>query len=74
MMRQWKLALATGIAATSICLPAMAADKKLNVIASFSILGDMAQKVGGDRIELRTLVGPNGDAHVYEPKPSDAIA
>ncbi|MGW6780528.1 zinc ABC transporter substrate-binding protein AztC [Brucella pseudogrignonensis] len=74
MMRQWKLALATGIAVASICLPAMAADKKLNVIASFSILGDMAQKVGGDRIELRTLVGPNGDAHVYEPKPSDAIA
>ncbi len=74
MMRQWKLALATSIAVASICLPAMAADKKLNVIASFSILGDMAQKVGGDRIELRTLVGPNGDAHVYEPKPSDAIA
>jgi zinc/manganese transport system substrate-binding protein len=52
----------------------MAEEKKLNVIASFSILGDFAQKVGGDRIELRTLVGPDGDAHVYEPRPSDAIA
>jgi zinc/manganese transport system substrate-binding protein len=52
----------------------MAEEKKLNVIASFSILGDFAQKVGGDRIELRTLVGADGDAHVYEPRPSDAIA
>lgn len=46
----------------------------LKVIASFSIIGDFARNVGGDRIELTTLVGPNGDAHVYEPKPADAAA
>ncbi|MCR6719461.1 MAG: zinc ABC transporter substrate-binding protein [Chitinophagaceae bacterium] len=38
------------------------------------MIGDFAQIVGGDRIELRTLVGPNSDAHVYEPRPADAIA
>ena len=46
----------------------------LKVVASFSIIGDLAKNVGGDRIELTTLVGPDGDAHVYEPKPSDAAA
>lgn len=53
---------------------AIPATAKLNVIASFSIIGDMAKNIGQDRIELRTIVGPNGDAHVYEPSPSDAIA
>lgn len=45
----------------------------LKVVASFSIIGDFAQNVGGDRIELTTLVGPDGDAHVYEPSPADAV-
>lgn len=47
---------------------------KLQVVASFSIIGDFARQVGGDHIALKTLVGPNGDAHVYEPSPADAIA
>lgn len=45
--------------------------EKLNVVASFSVLGDMVRNVGGERIELVTLVGPNGDAHVYSPTPAD---
>ena len=48
--------------------------KPLDVVASFSIIGDFARQVGGDRVRLRVLVGSNGDAHVYEPKPADAIA
>jgi len=51
-----------------------AAAEPLKVVASFSIIGDFAKNVGGDRIELTTLVGPDGDAHVYEPKPQDAVA
>jgi len=50
---------------------AQAADK-IKVAASFSVLGDMANRIGGDRVELTSFVGPNGDAHVYEPKPGDA--
>lgn len=46
----------------------------LKVVASFSIIGDFAKNVGGDRVEVTTLVGPNGDAHVYEPKPAAAVA
>jgi zinc/manganese transport system substrate-binding protein len=48
------------------------AEEKTKVVATFSILGDLVKNVGGDRIEVTTLVGPNGDAHVYEPSPSDA--
>ena len=50
------------------------AENKVKVIASFSILGDMSKNVGGNRVEVTTLVGPNGDAHVYEPTPADARA
>jgi zinc/manganese transport system substrate-binding protein len=50
------------------------AEAKIKAVASFSILGDMVAKVGGDRVEVATLVGPDGDAHVYEPTPADAKA
>ncbi|MEW6123376.1 MAG: metal ABC transporter substrate-binding protein [Pseudomonadota bacterium] len=46
--------------------------EKLPVVASFSILGDFVKNVGGDRIALTTIVGPNGDSHVYQPTPADA--
>ena len=45
---------------------------KLPVMASFSILGDLVRVVGADRINLTTLVGPDEDAHVFDPKPQDA--
>jgi zinc/manganese transport system substrate-binding protein len=45
---------------------------KVKAVASFSILGDMVKQVGGDRVEVITLVGPDGDAHVYQPTPADA--
>lgn len=50
------------------------AQEKLPVVASFSILGDLVENIGGTRIALTTLVGADGDAHVYAPKPSDAKA
>ncbi|UXA52515.1 metal ABC transporter substrate-binding protein [Xanthomonas prunicola] len=46
----------------------------LRVVVSFSILGDLVHQVGGDRVVLTTLVGPEGDAHVYQPTPADARA
>lgn len=46
--------------------------RRLRVVASFSILADLLRNVGGDAIEVATLVGPNADAHVFEPSPLDA--
>ncbi|MBX9909882.1 MAG: metal ABC transporter substrate-binding protein [Beijerinckiaceae bacterium] len=56
---------------TVASLPALA-QEKLAVVASFSILGDFVQRIGGERIALTTLVGPDGDAHVYSPTAADA--
>ncbi|MDF2998113.1 MAG: metal transporter substrate-binding protein [Xanthobacteraceae bacterium] len=55
-------------------MSAVAAAEPLRVVASFSIIGDFARQVGGEHIELTTLVGPNSDAHVYSPRPADAKA
>ena len=44
----------------------------LKVVATFSILGDMVKAVGGERIQLTTLVGADSDGHVYQPTPADA--
>ena len=44
------------------------------VVATFSILGDMVERVGGDAVNVTTLVGRNGDTHVYQPTPADAKA
>jgi len=49
-----------------------AAQEKLKAVATFSILADLVKNVGGDRVEVQALVGPNGDAHVYQPAPGDA--
>jgi zinc/manganese transport system substrate-binding protein len=61
----------TALAALMLAAPAGAQDR-LPVVASFSILGDFVKNVGGDRVTVESLVGPNGNAHVYAPSPSDA--
>jgi zinc/manganese transport system substrate-binding protein len=70
-MRNFFAALLLAAAAFGLPADADAADK-IKAVASFSILGDMVKQVGGDRIDLATLVGPDGDAHVFEPTPADA--
>jgi zinc/manganese transport system substrate-binding protein len=65
--------LATILALSSPAARAQDGTKgKLNLIASFSILADLVRNVGGDRVEVGALVGPNGNAHVYAPSPADA--
>jgi zinc/manganese transport system substrate-binding protein len=55
----------------AIIAPAKAEARKIPVVASFSIIGDFVRQVGGDRVSVTTIVGPDGDAHVYEPSPAD---
>lgn len=61
-----------GLAAPAVAQAPATPPKKLNVVASFSILGDLVRQVGGDRVEVKTLVGPNNDAHVFQPSPNDS--
>jgi zinc/manganese transport system substrate-binding protein len=68
MRRLFGLICLVLIAAT---VPARA-QERLKVVASFSILGDFVRNVGGDRVGVTTLVGPDSDAHVYSPTPADA--
>jgi zinc/manganese transport system substrate-binding protein len=66
-LRLWLICLAL----IAIACPAHAQDR-INVVASFSILGDFVGNVGGDRVGVTTLVGRDGDVHVYTPAPADA--
>lgn len=73
--RRTLLKSATALVALSLATPAFAqSNEPIPVVASFSILGDMVARIGGDHIALTTLVGPDGDAHVYQPTPADARA
>src|SRR5260370_15240567 len=69
-MRRFRLWLIV-LALVTSAAPARA-ENRLNVVASFSILGDFARNVGGERVSVTTLVCPDGDVHVYTPSPSDA--
>jgi zinc/manganese transport system substrate-binding protein len=68
-MRHWFGIICLVLIATAV--PARA-QEPLKVVASFSILGDFVRNVGGDRVSVTTLVGPDSDAHVYSPTPADA--
>lgn len=63
---------ATLLFALALLAPAGAEAKTLKVVASFTVLADMVREIGGDKVEVRSLVGPNGDPHTFEPTPSDA--
>ncbi|TCL75936.1 zinc ABC transporter substrate-binding protein [Rhizobium sp. BK251] len=63
----------------SVALPALlvvaagpASAETLKVVASFTVLADVVKQVGGDHVEVASLVGPNGDPHEFEPSPTDA--
>jgi zinc/manganese transport system substrate-binding protein len=59
----------------ALVLPqAAGAQEKIKVLASFSILGDLVREVGGDRVEVSTLVGANTDMHSFQPTPAHAKA
>lgn len=62
------------LAALLLSGPVRAETPRLNMVASFSILADFARNIGGDRVKVTALVGPDGDTHVYTPTPADARA
>jgi zinc/manganese transport system substrate-binding protein len=68
-LKAWLILLALVVSAT---LSSAHAHDRLNVVTSFSILGDFVRNVGGERVSVTSLVGPDGDVHVYTPAPADA--
>jgi len=66
LMLRWCVVLASLLLAG----PAAAADR-IPVVASFSVIADMLGEVGGDRIDIMTIVGPGGDCELYQPTPAD---
>jgi zinc/manganese transport system substrate-binding protein len=73
-LRSLMIGSASLLAGTFISSTSTWAETKVKAVASFSILGDMVSRVGGNLVEVTTIVGPNADTHVYEPKPADAVA
>jgi zinc/manganese transport system substrate-binding protein len=61
-----------GTAALSLAAPGAAAAAPIAVVASFSILADFVREVGGGRVRIDTLIGPDQDAHLFQPAPGDA--
>jgi len=47
---------------------------RVRVVVTYSVLGDLVRNVAGDGVDLATLVGPDGDAHTFEPTPKDGVA
>lgn len=74
MFRMLRVATCAGLLTFSAGFSTTVSAAELDIVASFSIIGDFARNVGGDRVAITTLVGPDGDAHVYEPRPADAAA
>jgi zinc/manganese transport system substrate-binding protein len=66
-----KVRLLSSMVLLGVVAPVMASEP-LPVVASFSILADMVKQVGGPHVEVSSLVGPNSDAHVFDPTPADA--
>lgn len=57
----------------ALLLPAIVcAAEPMPVATSFSILADLVRQIGGERVSVTALVGPDEDAHAFQPRPSDA--
>lgn len=73
MKKRLRLLFAAGVLALAAHGALAAGESRaLRVVATFSILGDLTRQIGGERVSVHVLVGPNADAHVYQPTPSDA--
>jgi len=69
-----KLFALSALAASGLFTASAHAAEPLPVVASFSILGDLVQVVGGERVKVTTLTGPDADAHEFSPSPEHAKA
>lgn len=72
--RMMKRILSLAVLLAAALMASGAGARPVSVVASFSILGDIVEQVGGEHVRVRALVGPDQDAHIFQPRPSDASA
>lgn len=73
-MRRRSLLAVTLLSAPVLPRGGAAQAGRVPVVASFSILGDMLRQIGGGRLDIRVIAGPDADAHGFQPRPSDVAA
>jgi zinc/manganese transport system substrate-binding protein len=66
--------LPVALAVAGMLLTPMVMAKTVNTVASFSVLADIVKEVGGEHVKVKSLVGPDGDPHSFEPTPQDSQA
>ena len=62
--------LAIAFASMLFSNPALAADR-IPVVATFSVIGDMLANIGGDHLDIKTIVAAGGDCELYQPTTAD---
>ncbi|HSP57173.1 MAG TPA: zinc ABC transporter substrate-binding protein [Halomonas sp.] len=55
-------------------MPVQADTSRLQLVATTGMIADVLGEVGGDRVEVRGLMGPGVDPHLYRQTRSDVIA
>lgn len=66
--------LTISLAVSALLVSPLSMAKTVNAVASFTVLADIVKEVGGDHVKVKSLVGPDGDPHTFEPKPQDSQA
>jgi ABC-type metal ion transport system, periplasmic component/surface adhesin len=69
-MKKLQLSLAIG----AMLISPLTLAKTADAVASFTVLADIVKQVGGDHVKVKSLVGPDGDPHTFEPTPQDSQA
>ncbi len=74
-MKEALLYRAVIVLAALVASPAAAAvpgapDGKLRVVTTLSVLKDLAEEIGGERVEVQALADPHEDPHFVQPRPT----
>ncbi|MBW1214021.1 metal ABC transporter substrate-binding protein [Pantoea allii] len=66
--------LPISLAIGALVISPLSMAKTVDAVASFTVLADIVKQIGGDHVHVKSLVGPNGDPHTFEPTPQDSEA
>lgn len=70
---RYLIAILLGSLLFSMVLPTSAQDSPLTVVATTSIIADVALQIGGEYVAVTALVSPDTDIHAFQPEPQDVV-